>query len=192
MPAFFSSVRKSLTRSWLVRGVGARSLRPVFARSYVHTRANAAACGATWDQLRPVALNPDPNTTDGPPLPLPSLYSVQLRAPIILAKGGAVGCTGRAVGVAGRHVAKAPLPERVLQVHQLFAPLVQVPVVLRVAIHLEPRLLDRIVVLVRLRPVALDHVRRKAETAPCQQANRFVVQRRRAQFPFEFGVPLRA
>ena len=59
-----------------MRGVAARSLRPVFARSYVHTRANFAACGATWDQLRPVALNPESNTTVGLPLPVQSMYSL--------------------------------------------------------------------------------------------------------------------
>src|SRR5436305_13112120 len=58
----------------------------------------------------------------------------------------------------GRHVAEAPEPERVFEVGELLAQLVQVPVTIRVAVHHQPRLLHLVARHVRLGPVALDTV----------------------------------
>ena len=81
-------------------------------------------------------------------------------------------------------MAKAPEPERVFEVGQLFAELVQVPVRLGVAVDDEPRLLDAFARFVGRRPVAREMARRHRQAASRQQAQRFVVERRRLErFP---------
>ena len=79
----------------------------------------------------------------------------------------------------GRHMAEAPQAECVLDVGELLAELVQVPVPVGVAVHHQPRLLDLVARHVRLRPVALDVRGGDRKAAPRKQSQRFVVQRRR-------------
>ena len=65
---------------------------------------------------------------------------------------------------------EAPEAEGVFEVGEFFAELVQIPVFLGVAVHLQPGLLDRVAGLVGLRPVAL------LEAYPTRRSSRTVIQ----------------
>ncbi|GAB7546191.1 hypothetical protein CS8_058740 [Cupriavidus sp. 8B] len=78
-------------------------------------------------------------------------------------------------------MAKTPLPEGIFQVDELLAQFIQFPVRLGLAIDLQPCRLHRGVLAGRQGPVPLDAGRIDGKAAPRHQANRFVIQRRRAQ-----------
>ena len=79
------------------------------------------------------------------------------------------------------HVAEAPLLEGILHIHQLLRELVEIEMRLRLAVDPQPGRLQFRAVPVRLRQVALQQRRRQGEAAPCQKADGFVVEARRAQ-----------
>src|SRR6185437_16705614 len=75
--------------------------------------------------------------------------------------GGAAGAALEADDALDRrYVTEAPEAEDVLEVGELLAELIEVPVGGRIAIDDEPRLLDPVAGHVRLRPVALDVIGR--------------------------------
>ena len=74
---------------------------------------------------------------------------------------------------------KAPQAEGVFQIGQLFAQLVQVPVLLRVAVDHQPGVFDRNACRVGLSPVSLGVGVRHIQTSALQKPQAFVVQRGR-------------
>ena len=77
-------------------------------------------------------------------------------------------------------MAEAPQAEGVFEIGELLAELVQIPVRLGVAVGHQPGLLDLVARCVGLGPVALGVRLRDGQAAARQQAQRLVIQRRRA------------
>src|SRR5688572_13836556 len=83
------------------------------------------------------------------------------------------------------HVAEAPELELVIEVDELLGELVQVPVLLGVVVHGEPRRRDTLARDIWLTPVAVEILRRDLVAAPTQQAEALVVETRCPQCLFE-------
>jgi hypothetical protein len=89
-----------------------------------------------------------------------------------------------------RHVAEAPGAEGGLHVDQLFGQFVQRPVVLGVAVDLQPGRQHGVVVDGRLGRVGIQARLRDRQPRARQQAHRLVIDRGRVQLAFEQGVVL--
>src|SRR5579883_761557 len=90
----------------------------------------------------------------------------------------------------GRDMAEAPLAEEILEIDQLLAELVDVPMAFGVAIGGDPRRLDRFVRAVALAPIAVERVAIDREAAAREEADRFVIEARRMEEIFERAMGL--
>src|SRR5690349_9742736 len=90
---------------------------------------------------------------------------VQHAAQVVHAGGAAGAALEADDALHGRRVAETPLPEGVLEVHELLGELVELPVALGAAVDLHPRLAHGFVELVQGTPVPLDTCRVDPEAA---------------------------
>src|SRR5690606_25668437 len=103
--------------------------------------------------------------------------------------GGAAGAPlGADDPLDGLQVAEPPELEVVLHVHELLAHLVDTPVLLRRRIDAAEHVDEVLVELVRLRPVAVQHLGRHVVTLPSQPPQHLVVQTRLVQQLRQLGV----
>src|SRR4051794_30495925 len=87
---------------------------------------------------------------------------------------------------------KAPLLKPVLEIDQLLGQLIEIPIPLRIAIHLRPRCEHRRIGAVWLAHIALEHGRIDRESAPREQPYRLIVDARRRERALERRVDVSA